>query len=259
MGLADVLKEVRDPYERKARMAPGLLVVLPLLVPVLWIFGPKNPYVTALLGLISSCGAIYGLASIARGRGKRLEERLVREWDGMPSTRMLRHRDDFLDQVSKARYHDDIRRKLGIAIPTSAGEAADPAAADAAYIAAARALRERTRSKAHGLLLKENIAYGFHRNMSAMRPFGFVSSMLGMGVGVVLSKTVQLHPFDVDFDRLTAAGGITFVVSLALLLAWLYFTHDAVRRIGYVYAERLLESLRPLRASRSADFLGTNP
>ncbi|MEP7297868.1 MAG: hypothetical protein ABI702_16925 [Burkholderiales bacterium] len=256
MSIAEILREVRDPYERKARMTPGLLVVLPLLVPLLWIFGPKNPYLTALLGLVTGCGVIYALASIARGRGKRLEERLVREWGGMPTTCLLRHRDTFLDIHTKARYHEDITKKLGVPMPNAAQEATDPTVADQAYMAAARALRERTRSKSHALLLKENIAYGFHRNMSAMRPFGLATSLTGLIAGIVLSKTLQLHPLDFDIDRLTAAGGVTFAGSISLLVAWFYFTHDTVRRIGIVYAERLFESLKSLRATRTSSTSG---
>lgn len=86
MSISTLLNQLKDPYEQKARVFPGLLVVLPLLVPLLWIFGPKNPILTTLLGLIVSCGAVYALASIARGMGKRLEEKLVARWGGMPTT-----------------------------------------------------------------------------------------------------------------------------------------------------------------------------
>lgn len=78
MAIQAFLELVRDPYQQKARVFPGLLTALPLLVPLLWILGPKNPVLTALVTLATSCGAIYGLASVARGLGKRLEERLVK-------------------------------------------------------------------------------------------------------------------------------------------------------------------------------------
>lgn len=68
-------------------------------------------------GLLGGCGAIYALASVARGRGKQLEEMLVAKWGGMPTTIALRHRDKFLDGVSKQRYHTAITAKLGIDMP----------------------------------------------------------------------------------------------------------------------------------------------
>ncbi|WP_242540508.1 hypothetical protein [Trinickia mobilis] len=255
MNLNLVLEQLRDPYQRQARIFPGLLTVLPLLVPLIWIFGPKSPILTALLGLVGGCGAIYALASVARGRGKRLEEKLLDRWGGMPTTLILRHRDGFLDSVSKNRYHDGIKAKLGITLPTPDEERRDIAAADDVYIGATRLLRELTRGKANALLLKENIAYGFHRNMFAMRPIGALACVLGIMLGLVLSKTVQFHPVAFDVLNLAspgASGGMTLVVSVALLFFWWHFNEDQVKRIGYVYAERLFESLNSLPTKKQS-------
>ncbi|WP_432260847.1 hypothetical protein [Cupriavidus sp. TMH.W2] len=244
-----LFNQVRDPYERKARVFPGLLTALPLLVPLLWIFGPRNPVLTALLGLVASCGAIYALASIARGRGKRLEERLVSEWGGMPTTLILRHRDSFLDPYSTARYHSLITAKLGIVMPSRQDEQEDPASADQLYVGATRQLREATRGSKHALLLKENIAYGFHRNMLAMKPMGITTCCVGIPAGLLLSHAVTFWPLSFNASALLSpggAGGVTLVASLTILCAWLYFTPKQVKQMGYVYAERLFESLSQL-------------
>ena len=74
-----------------------------------------------------------------------MEETLVKEWGGMPTTIALRHRDTFLDSISKQRYHAVIVAKLGIVMPTVQEEIADPAKADDIYIRATRRLRELTR------------------------------------------------------------------------------------------------------------------
>lgn len=74
IGLIELFK---DPYERKARLTPGLLVALPVLVPLVCVYGPRHPVLTAVVGLLGGCGALYALASIARGRGKKLEEGVV--------------------------------------------------------------------------------------------------------------------------------------------------------------------------------------
>ncbi|MEN1712839.1 hypothetical protein AAIH22_32095, partial [Pseudomonas aeruginosa] len=109
--MTTIFELVKDPYERKARVVPGLLVALPLLVPLLCVYGAKHPVLTGVIGLLGGCGAIYALASVARGRGKKLEELLVKKWGGMPTTIALRHRDNFLDSVSKQRYHSAITTK----------------------------------------------------------------------------------------------------------------------------------------------------
>src|SRR5687767_10179355 len=89
-ALADLL---RDPYERKARVYPGLLVVLPILVAVAATWGTKHPLITGVVGLLVSCGVVYALASLVRDLGKAKQEELVRAWGGMPTTWMLRHND----------------------------------------------------------------------------------------------------------------------------------------------------------------------
>ena len=244
-----ILELIKDPYERKARVIPGLLVALPLLVPLLCVYGPKHPVLTSVVGLLGGCGAIYALASVARGRGKRLEETLVKGWGGMPTTIALRHRDTFLDSISKQRYHAAMVAKLGISMPTAQEETADPAKADDTYVGATKRLRELTRGDKQ-LLLKENIAYGFHRNMLAMKPVGMLACLVGIVYGLLIAKVLQVTPphfAPVNLADPGLAAGLTLLISLALLAAWLfYFDKEAVRRMGFVYAERLFECLSSL-------------
>ena len=250
--MTNIFELVKDPYERKARVIPGLLVALPLLVPLLCVYGAKHPVLTGVISLLGGCGAIYALASIARGRGKQLEEILVAKWGGMPTTIALRHRDKFLDGVSKQHYHTAIAAKLGIAMPTAEEESASPDKADDIYVGATKRLRELTRSNKQ-LLLKENIAYGFHRNMLAIKPVGIVSCLLGIIYGFLIAEILQVAPPHFDPVRLADQGlaaGLTLLISLALLAAWLlYFDQDVVRRMGFVYAERLFECLPSLPLS----------
>lgn len=250
--MTTIFELVKDPYERKARVIPGLLVALPVVVPLVCVYGSKNPLLTGVIGLLGGCGAIYALASVARGRGKKLEEILVKKWGGMPTTIALRHRDRFLDGVSKHRYHAAITAKLGIAIPTAEEESANPDKADDIYVGATKRLRELTRSNKQ-LLLKENIAYGFHRNMLAMKAVGILSCLLGILYGLLIAKVLQVttpHFDPTHFSDPGLAAGLTLLISMALLAAWLlYFDQSAVRRMGFVYAERLFECLPSLPSS----------
>ncbi|MCO8310861.1 hypothetical protein [Pseudomonas mandelii] len=248
-----IFELVKDPYERKARVIPGLLVSLPLLVPLLCVYGAKHPVLTSVIGLLAGCGAIYALASVARGRGKKLEEKLVALWGGMPTTLALRHSDKFLDRISKQRYHVAITSKLGIVMPTAQEEASDPANADDIYIGATKRLRELTRTNKQ-LLLKENIAYGFHRNMVAMKAVGIFSCLCGLVYGCLIAGVLRVKPPQIELIHFADPGlaaGLTILISGALLLAWLfYFDKDAVKRMGFVYAERLFECLVTMPAPR---------
>lgn len=245
---------LKDPYERKARVMPGLLVVLPILVPLVSVYGPKHVVLTGVLGLLAGCGAIHALSNIARGLGQGVQERLVKRWGGLPTTLALRHRNTHFDRVTKARYHAAIGAKLGITMPNEAQEARDPADADQVYIGATTQLREATR-KDKALVLNENIAYGFHRNMLAMKPIGLLTSLVGIVYGLLISKVISVEPMTFTPLRFVdpgLPGGLTLLVSVALALAWIgYFTPRSVLRVGYAYAGRLFEALETLPTSRA--------
>ncbi len=247
-----LIEQLKDPYERKARVTPGLLLALPLLVPLVAVYGPKHAILTGVLAVLGGCGAIFALANIARGRGKALEESLVQHWGGLPTTILLRHRDKFFDPHTKERYHGLIGAKLGIPIPSPVEEAAAPDAADQAYIAATRRLRELTRGDSK-LLLKENIAYGFHRNMTAMKPVGIVSCLFGLIYGLVIAGVLRPTEPYVDASKMFDPGlaaAVTILISAALLTSWLlYFKSSSVWRVGCTYAERLFERLPSLKTS----------
>lgn len=254
--MADKLFDlISQPYERKARATPGLLAVIPVLTAFLCYYGPKQPLVAAVVGLLASCGAIYALASLARMTGKKREEALIRKWGGRPTTIALRHRDTFLDVVTKQRYHQDIVRKLDIQMPTEQQEQANPDAADQQYMGATRRLIELTRGD-KGLLLMENINYGFARNMLGLKPVGVAASVLGLAYGLLFAKVLQIAPAAVHIENLAApgiAGSITMTVSLAMLLVWtISFRANDVRRVGFVYAERLFEHLPKLSVAKKA-------
>jgi len=252
MSFLKMVDQMRDPYERKARIIPGLLTALPLLLPILCTYGPKHPILTSVITLLAGCGAMYGLGSVARGLGKALEEKLVLKWGGMPTTTCLRHRDLFLDTFTKERYRGLIQLKLGISMPTVQEEEADSLHADSIYMGVTRKLREETRSDK--LLLKENINYGFHRNMAGMKPVGIVTSSVGIFFSLVSSNVILFDPFEFHLSHVLNPGLsaiITFLVSVALLMAWLfYFNSAAIKRIGIVYAERLFECLDKLPTPR---------
>lgn len=249
MDFQKYLEQLKDPYERKARLFPGLLVVAPIVIALANQFGLKHPMLASVSGVLISFGAMYGLASLVRGRGKKLEDKLVASWGGMPTTVILRHRDNFLDGVTKRRYHDLITRKLGIPMPAPDQERTDPLQADDSYRGATRRLRELTRSD-RGLLFYENIAYGFHRNMLAMKSIGIGLCLVAILYGLIQANALKPDAPFFELGALTTAGvnsGVTLVVSITFMLVWIFhFDGEAVRRIGYVYAERLLEHLPSL-------------
>jgi hypothetical protein len=90
--------------------------------------------------------------------------------------------------------------------------------------------------------------------MLAMKPVGIFSSLLGVVYGLLIAKILQVEPphFEAaNFADPGLAAGLTLLISMALLSAWLlYFDEAAVKRIGFVYAERLFECLSSLPTPR---------
>ena len=97
------LTKLFDNYNRVARLYPALLALAPILCSAIVVFPslvaniPRST--AAAFGL--PCLA-YFLASLARSRGKMIEERLLANWGGWPTTVMLRHRDNRIEPCACA-------------------------------------------------------------------------------------------------------------------------------------------------------------
>ena len=122
-------------------------------------------------------------------------------------------------------------------------------AADAVYAAWSNYLRIHTRdTKKYGLLLKENVSYGYRRNLWGLRPIGIaISVSCGIACGV---RLYVLRESTNAFDGpLAAAIG----VSVLFLFLWVYrFTQHWVRVPADAYAERLAGATETLGTTVNA-------
>jgi hypothetical protein len=182
--------------------------------------------------------------------GKRLEEKLYREWGGKPTTQLLRHRDANIDAVTKRRYHAFLASKINEAFPGKDQEAANPAAADDVYQSGVRWLLNHSRpedGKKFDLIFKENVAYGFRRNALGMKPFGLavaVGSFLWVLIfeGVLFARGGKFIDL-ATFPRMSEPAIASLVVSIVMIVVWLFFfTKASVRTSAFTYAETLLRA-----------------
>jgi hypothetical protein len=133
-----------------------------------------------------------------------VEKRLLAEWNGWPTTIWLRHRDDNLPQLVRARYHAFFARNVPLYVtPTKQQEAADPKAADAIYASAVKWLQERCRGKAFPLVEKENAEYGFRRNLRGLKPIGLTACCAALLISA-LAILWQYEPLLPAFASLSA-------------------------------------------------------
>lgn len=260
MTWSAVLSKLFDPYDLKARVFPGLLLLIPSIVFMVLILGPKNPLIVALSSVLTTCGGPYLIASFVRTWGQRAQDRLNKKWGGQPSTIILRHSDSRMATPTKLQYHQLIQHKLSVKIPTVAEEVTDCERADEAYAAAANALRPLVNAdnKKYRFVFKELVAYGFNRNAYGSRWVGvFICAaaiVATLAHGGVLTFT---SPYGVPaaFGAQDAAHVLTLVVAGVFMLVWLFhFTETTVEQAGYTYALRLWEALLTVKkpSSRSA-------
>lgn len=226
MGLSGKASLVTDQYERAARLYPALLTLLPLLLVLVTTSVFDKPLATQLVTLLCACGVTYLLANISRMLGKAQENRLFHTWGGMPTTQMLRHRNELIDRHTKQRYHAFLARKIKTEFPTSEEESASPAAADAIYRAGVKWLLGKTRDKKRfALMFKENVSYGFHRNGFGLRWIGCLFGLIS-----VVWLTIANRGYSPQAWLALPAGQVVAIgIALVMSLAWFaYFTEARI-------------------------------
>ena len=82
MELTNIFSKLFDPYERQARLYPGLLVVAPAATAFMCLTTPDKLWSSTVVSLLVGCGTAYALGRVARDAGKRLQDRLFSKWGG---------------------------------------------------------------------------------------------------------------------------------------------------------------------------------
>src|SRR5689334_22628991 len=114
-----MIEKFLDPYELKARIAPGLILSVAVLVDVVYT-APllSNIPLFAATG-ICSLALIYGLGNFARARGEVIESKLWSSWGGPPSTRFLRYRDTQFRDGLKSSIREELSKRFSLTLLTA--------------------------------------------------------------------------------------------------------------------------------------------
>lgn len=226
-----------DDYALKARMLPAALVVAPLGF-FLSAFADNIVHKLA-MGVLPTAALAMFVTQIVRDLGNKAQMRLYKQWGGVPTTILLRHRDSALPLSQKVAIHRKLKALLpDCTWPSINDESVDQDTADQIYASAVDILRERHRNLADSKLLQaENIAYGFRRNLLGLKRIGIIITFLVVVAGFVLMwgklKTpVSYDPRSMEFAILYAA--ITHVGHQLVV------TSNWVRSAADRYAKALL-------------------
>ena len=190
------------------------------------------------------------LAHLGRDRGFKLQNRLWSDWGGAPTTQLLRHRNPNANSVRTRLYHRQINSLFpDLHMPSPSEETSDPEAADQIYEAATRMLitvtRDRTKFR---LVYKENVNYGFRRNLWGLRPYGLILSNIGFLICLVriLMSKHSTTALDSNFDLYLAS-----IACLVMVGIWGFWINKTWVRIpAEAYANRLLEACTQLDSKK---------
>lgn len=178
-----------DKYELRARIIPGLLLCIPVLITVGAIGIDYFGWLTSILGSASITLVLsYGLSMLLRAGGVALQGKLYAKWDGPPSTRFLRWSDTNLSDQKKAAIHKKIKQDFNIQLLSQEEERTGAKDADRAISDAFDSIRAkvRTSKKKDKLWETHNIEYGFYRNFLGSWYWGLFLSLIGVATLVII-------------------------------------------------------------------------
>jgi hypothetical protein len=230
------LSNFTDPYDRKARLYPALICLFPIMISIAISFPKTFSTFSGFVALAAGTGLLQFLTHLARDRGKALEEELYYKWGGMPSVTLFRHRDDRISKPAKIKYHNFMSRASNINAPTKEEESSQPTIADEIYLSWSDFLRGKTRDKKKfELIFKENINYGFRRNLLGIKWYCVLSSLTALTI---------------LFSPIINSGKITELIISTALLCTLYIfifiivvTDSWVKVVADSYGKQLIEAI----------------
>lgn len=234
---------ISDPYDRKARLKPALLALLPLICLCISLFPEIQSIWSAVGGIVVYCGSTMLLIQFGRNWGKLLEPSLFRSWGGKPSVAMLRHCDTRLSQDQKNRYRAFLERnvpELKLASPEE--EEKSLAHADDGYESATAWLLTRTTDhERFKLIFAENINYGFRRNIRGLKPIALILDITVITIFLIWYSSLWTGEIFSTLNSIGIYGQITGILVILHLLFFLFFiTRDWIRPPAEAYARQLL-------------------
>lgn len=234
---------IPDRYTRTARISPFFILAIPLGLAVFVWFPDKFQEWKSALGST----AIWAIASlvisqIVRDAGSRKQEYLFKKWGGVPTTRLLRHR-DASNSILLSRHHRKLEKLLSeesepFSLPQQEEELSNPIDADKKYETCVSYLKSKTRdAEKFKLLHTENRSYGFRRNLWGLKK-------IGIALCIVSSLFISYKIWDTYKTSQIAIEDVALlIVSVVILFMWFFiFNENWVKEAANRYAQTLINS-----------------
>jgi hypothetical protein len=223
---------------------PALLVILPATLAVVALAPDAVLGWGGSIALVVQAGGSFLLAQFVGDIGKRKEPKLFESFGGRPTERLLSHR-HAPNRVILADRH----KKLGklfpkIKIPTAADEQQDPEGALEIYTACCDKLRGLVRAQREKFsdVHRENVHYGFRRNLWALKPAGLIVTFFALA-----SVVAEMFGSVSARQSISLVQPVVAAIDGLLLFSWIFLiTESWVKRAAVLYAERFMEALDTL-------------
>ena len=241
--MLDFLKPVLDVYDRNVRLKPALFSGLPVATSTVLLIPEVGVAWSVVVGMIFYSGGLIFLMQVSRDRGKALEARLYDSWGGKPSVEMLRHSDDRLDRPTKERYRRFLSATVrDLALPSVEEEQKCPERAREEYESANKWLLEQTRDHDRfALLFRENMNYGFRRNLAALRSFALALDVVALGLVLGWAAAWWIELFPKTIESLTVGWWMSLVLTTGHSFFFCFQIRDEwVRLAAETHAKQLL-------------------
>ena len=222
--------------------------MLPAAITALSWYPDAKTFMGGILTILISFGVMTFISGLISNLGNTLQDKLFVTWGGAPTTDIIRYTNNILDEYTKIRYNQWLETKIdGLSMPSPAEEVTAPDIADQKYRSATNFLREFTRDKKkYPAVYRDNVAYGFARNLLAIRRFGLWVSGITITINVYLvcllfldSATTPLN----DFIKLNLTGIGAGVLSVIMFIVFLFvINNNYVRGRAIRYAKSLYET-----------------
>jgi hypothetical protein len=236
-----------DHYTINARFMPAFFSVLPFVLTMMaWCPSAKS-IMGGTLTILIGFGVMTFISSFISNLGNKRQKILFMVWGGAPTTMILRHSDLLLDKYTKQRYKKWLNMKIqGLEFPSLIEEENDPSDADQKYASAINYLREYTRNKEkYPAVYRDNVGYGFSRNLLAVRQSGFLVALFSLGINIYFLWLDFNADWATDISLILRENllgvGSSLVATLFILVFWLVVNNDFVKERTFRYAKTLLE------------------
>lgn len=194
--------------------------------------------------LLISFGVMSFLSAIISNMGNSIQRVYFDKWGGAPTTTLLMPDNDELDIYTKQRYFVWLNSKipdLNLSMTVDEKEDHQHKARSAINF-----LREYTRDiKKYPAVYRDNVSYGFARNLVALRHIGLIISVVGLAIntGIMLCPAYNTIALG---SALTVGsfplGIVSSLLSLLCVMLFLFVLNEGfVKQRAFRYARSLLE------------------